>query len=101
MNAKEEFIRTVKEKSSVKCAYILHDTYSDNDMPIKLKINYDESDYNLFLESINFEYDNGYGGQELYGTIWFEDNTWMTRGEYDGSEWWEYNKLPEIPVECL
>jgi hypothetical protein len=23
----------------------------------------------------------------------------MTRGEYDGSEWWETNSLPEIPQE--
>ena len=40
---------------------------------------------------------SGYGGQELFGTIWYEDGTWSDRGEYDGSEWWNYNKCPDIP----
>jgi hypothetical protein len=26
-----------------------------------------------------------------------EENTWLERGEYDGSEWWEHNKCPKIP----
>ena len=45
---------------------------------------------------MNFEYDNGFGGQELYGTIWLKDGTWCTRGEYDGSEWWEHHERPDI-----
>ena len=45
---------------------------------------------------LNIEYDNGYGGQEIDGTILFNDNTWLSRGEYDGSEWWQYNKCPTI-----
>jgi hypothetical protein len=40
-------------------------------------------------------------GQELYGTVWLEDGTWLSRGEYDGSEWWEHNVLPPIPIECI
>ena len=51
------------------------------------------------LEQLDFEYYNSYGGQELFGTIWYTDSTWSTRGEYDGSEWWEYNVVPDIPVE--
>jgi hypothetical protein len=30
--------------------------------------------------------------------IWFKDGSWATRGEYDGSEWWEYHKLPQVPT---
>ena len=52
-----------------------------------------------FMENINREYDSGYGGQELYGTIWFKGATWAERGEYDGSEWWEYRQRPELPKE--
>jgi hypothetical protein len=26
-----------------------------------------------------------------------ENGTWLTIGEYDGSEWWEVQKLPAIP----
>jgi len=25
----------------------------------------------------------------------------MDRGEYDGSEWWEWHKYPQIPDELL
>ena len=41
-------------------------------------------------------YHNGYGSQELFGAVLFKDNTWLSRGEYDGSEWWEYNKPPTV-----
>lgn len=51
-----------------------------------------------WLAKLDFEYDNGYGGQEIDGTIWFTDGTWATRGEYDGSEWWELRQCPELPT---
>lgn len=48
-----------------------------------------------FLETLKeINYDNGYGIQELFGTIVFKDGTWLDRGEYDGSEWWQSHKLP-------
>ena len=50
----------------------------------------------LALSSLDFEYDDGYGLQHLYGTILFKDNTWLSRWEYDGSEGWEYNKPPTV-----
>jgi len=61
----------------------------------KLRSNRKESDELKFLDTLNsINYDNGYGGQELFGTIVFKDGTWLERGEYDGSEWWEHRKLP-------
>ena len=52
---------------------------------------------------LDFEYDSGYGGQELYGNIWYTDGTWSERGEYDGSEWWEHKicpPIPNLPEDC-
>ena len=48
-----------------------------------------------------FRYDNGYGGHEIPGDliVIFSDKSWLSRGEYDGSEWWEYNKCPKIPIK--
>lgn len=46
------------------------------------------------LPRLDFEYDQGYGGQYLYGYIWYADGTWSERGEYDGSEWWEHKERP-------
>ena len=56
-------------------------------------------DWGTFYELINFDYDAGYGSQNINrhlivcGLDW-----WLERHEYDGSEWWEYKELPEIPV---
>ena len=38
--------------------------------------------------------------------IVFCDGTWLSRGEYDGSEWWDYSKVPvhaseDIPITTL
>lgn len=101
MNAKQEFLDAVKGTARIKCASIFYEKWGDKGSQKTLKINYSEEDYNEFLNSLDFNYDSGYGGQELYGTIWLEDGTWFSREEYDGSEWWEYNYLPAIPAECL
>ena len=46
------------------------------------------------LNELNFDYDDGYGGQNLHGLVVFNDGSWLERGEYDGSEWWEYKHTP-------
>lgn len=50
--------------------------------------------WNEFNEVANVEYDDGYGGQEVASDliVMFSDGIYMTRGEYDGSEWWDYIK---------
>ena len=51
-----------------------------------------------FLKEIDFDYDDGFGCQELFGNVWFDDGSWLDRGEYDGAEWWSYRRIPEIPA---
>jgi len=47
---------------------------------------------------LNVEYDAGYGGNEICsGLILVGKNFWLERGEYDGSEWWEFKKMPTKP----
>ena len=38
---------------------------------------------------------------KVFGTIWMKAGTWFDRGEYDGSEWWEFQKCPNMPNEFL
>lgn len=47
-----------------------------------------------FLEISNFTYNSGYGASNIPTDliVYFKDKSYITRGEYDGSEWWEYNK---------
>ena len=54
---------------------------------------------NDILPMLDFNYDNGYGGQELFGYIWFTDGTWSERREYDGSEWWERKERPDKDIK--
>ena len=105
MNAKNELQEILKDKSKIKCAIIYKGDYwghgQDERPKFRLLKNYTDSDLVNFYNSLDFKYDNGYGGQELFGTVWLEDGTWLSRGEYDGSEWWEHNVLPIIPKELL
>jgi hypothetical protein len=105
-NARKELEGQLTGRAKIKCALIerfdfFGYDYEDQFEKFKLKVNYTEKEFESFLESLDFEYDAGFGLQELFGTVWLEDGTWLTRGEYDGSEWWEYHKLPEIPAELL
>lgn len=99
INAMQEF-KDVSDGKNVVCATI---SLGNPDSPwcesetFNLKIGYSSVDFASFLSYIDFDYDNGYGGQELFGTIWFEDGVWASRGEYDGSEWWDVNVVPDIP----
>ena len=44
-------------------------------------------------------YDSGFGGQEIAENLMIIGNGFiMTRGEYDGSEWWNYMQTePSLP----
>lgn len=95
-NAKEEFLEEVMDKE-VKCAVVKHFSRGES----LLKVGYSQLDIVQFLDSLDYIYDDGYGGQELFGTVWYKDNTWSDRGEYDGSEWWQHNSVPDIPTNLL
>lgn len=98
MNAKQEFIQTI-QGHDVLCVLIKFAPTYNSVKQLFLTTGYTKEEYNQFLNDMDFGYDSGYGGQQLYGTIWFCDGTWCSRGEYDGSEWWEYNVCPDIPPE--
>lgn len=51
-----------------------------------------------FVQLANKEYDGGYGSSEVYeGLKVVGEGWWLERGEYDGSEWWEYKEQPKRP----
>ena len=84
-------------RKEIKCAEITTDI--DNGRTIILKVGYTEEEYSKFLNDLDFEYTNG--GHELSGTIWFKDNTWAGREEFEGWESWELYSLPDIPRHLL
>lgn len=54
-----------------------------------------------FKEKANFFYDCGFGASEIAVDliVYFNDGTYMDRGEYDGSEWWQYHGLLNFSEE--
>lgn len=64
-NAKQELLHVLLSTEKIKCASIDYDEIFKT-----LKLNYTDDDYIKFLNSLDFIYDNGYGRQELFGTVW-------------------------------
>lgn len=54
-----------------------------------------------FEKLADFDYDSSYGGQHIASdlVVVFDDGSYLERGEYDGSEWWDYQKTPDVPKE--
>jgi hypothetical protein len=51
-----------------------------------------------FEKIADYEYDSGYGGQEINDKLLVVGKDfWLERHEYDGSEWWEYKEQPQKP----
>lgn len=96
-NAKKEFVKDVGDRK-VLCADIEYmPDYFTVEKSVRLRLNYTDQEYTNFLTALDFEYNSGWGGQELYGIVWFADNSWLERYEYDGSEEWVHATRPEIP----
>ena len=92
-NAKEEILEHIGDKD-VDLVRIVFDRTCFGE-PIKII----EGSLSEVLTLLDFQYDSGFGAMRLNGYIWYKDGTWSERGEYDGSEWWEYKKLPEKDIE--
>lgn len=97
-NAKEEFLGHIQNykviAANISFDYYDNDEYSQKEY--KLKPGYSKSDYENFLKFLDRDYNCGYGGQELFGIIYCEDGVWIDRGEYDGSEWYNVHKYPDL-----
>ena len=103
MNAKEELqeiLKQYKENNGLDlvCAEIRYEEeWGKNTNNIVLKVGHTKEQAEAFYNQLNFKYNNGYGSQELFGTVWLTYGVWLSRWEYDGSEGWQVNRCPAIP----
>ena len=95
MNARIELINHVAEtrQRTVKYVRIVYGEGSENARVIA-------GSWGEVLPQLDFEYNEGFGEQQLYGYVWYADGTWSERCEYDGMEWWEYKRCPDMPEEA-
>jgi hypothetical protein len=101
ISAKEELVRKLKEVKYMHNEVIYCASIYFSGRTFELNEGYSVDEFKLFLDSIDFEYDNGYGVQNLYGTVWLTNRTWLEREEYDGAEGWRFYKCPELPSERI
>lgn len=101
VKAAYELQEHVQGKPPIKAAYIAYGAeWGDIGVTeITLRVGYSEEDYVSFLNALNFEIFDGYGNQCGKCIIWYVDGTWSDRGEYDGVDWWKYNKCPSVYEE--
>jgi hypothetical protein len=98
MNAKQELQHEFERIGKKPICASIHDGWGgDGSLSITLKKGHTDLEFTEFMDKLDFDYDAGYGAQYIDGTVWFEDGTWLSRGEYDGSEWWVYLSTPKIP----
>lgn len=121
-NVKQDLLKAIAEsghkESDIKCAVLsIHFDYNDsyemkiyrgenefherypNSKYLVLKEGYTLDELQKFIAETDVSYYTGFGGQTLYGYVMFHDQSWLERGEYDGSEWWEFKKF-FIPEQC-
>ncbi len=92
-NAKEELLNTLK-KFKIPVASI---SKAKVGFSVEWEVEFlTTSDTQELLEYLDRNYDSGYGSQELHGHIVISKELWLSRGEYDGSEWWNVHQCPEI-----
>lgn len=106
INVKEEIIAVLVEEDyslsdveAIELFWVEDGGYKKAKVPfLSISRSVHKNEFESIFETKGHQlYNNGYGSQLLYGTIWMKDGTWFDRGEYDGSEWWEYRRRPEIP----
>ena len=107
INAKEEFLAHITSVNiSVLCCGIeifkSQYPWQDSvvpDVQAALRPGWTAEEFKGFLQALDFNYDNGYGRQMLFGIIWYTDGSWSERYEYDGAEEWQHKQCPELPQE--
>lgn len=101
INAKEELLKLTKDTRIIAASIEYGTEYFKPRFKTELKRYYKKVEYEQFLNSLDFEYDNGFGIQYIYGIVWLENNQWLERVEYDGSEYWKCTTVPKIPEYLL
>jgi hypothetical protein len=98
-NAKIEFLNHISNRGVI-CASIRRGYDWDSDSTVfNLTTGWTKEDWDNFLSDLDFDYDSGYGTQNLFGTIWYEDGNYTKFRQNYKNEWYEHHVCPPIPKE--
>ena len=55
-----------------------------------------------FKKNADVDYESGFGSSKVAEDLLVVgEKWWLERGEYDGSEWWDYKEMPKEPTETI
>ena len=95
INLLEETLEILKDhgKTEDDILWVSDEFIDDNYKVVKCK-----TTWNNFKQIADFEYDNGYGSNEIsLGLIIVGKDFWLERDEEEGNEWWEFKENPKEP----
>lgn len=74
INARKELEEVLKEMGKKLQAAAIESNldYSHSSRKHYLYANYTDAEYEEFMKSLDFEYDNGFGGVLLHGVLWLQ-----------------------------
>ena len=76
-----------------------HIDYDNNEnsdvLNVVLNPGFTQTEFDEVFKQLNFNYNNGYGCQYVYGFVVFKDGSWLERDSYDGSEDWRLVTKPQ------
>lgn len=101
INAKDELLYQLEYGFTIKCASLEY--YNSKDVTSKkilLKLSYTQSEYEEFLEIMDFEYENDADYWIFSGEVFFEDGGHLTRQQGMEKEYWSHIPTLRIPTEC-
>ena len=94
INAKNEFLNEIKGKDLLCCEI---STFKIKPGYISLSVGFSEQEFNRFVNSLDFEFDDMTGPNMIDGFIWYKNNTWSERRFLNGREWWNFLICVPIP----
>lgn len=103
MNAKEELKNHLSSVAKDVIAieiYLEEYVYRDDDADLSA-LRTVGTKFEDVADWLDFNYDTGYGIQQIFGTVWYSDGSWCERREYDGAEWWQHARTPEMPEDIV
>jgi hypothetical protein len=109
VNAQVELLSFLAKEDKTLYAASIEIPFAQQNRSIELFEGHGPIALNAFLQSLDFEYENGLEGEpdryfsmtnftNVIGTLWFTDGAWARRKAIDDEEWWEIQPTIDPPV---
>ena len=98
MHIKDELLRQVADHKEIYpfCGEVIYGKVEVPEAQVDVRFHTPAEWFRVDLSPLDFEHENSYGDQTVFGTVVFSDGSWMSLAEYDGSAYWTHYKTPTV-----